>query len=476
MTRPLSVAQHPLALAAAALLGALMAVVFPVVTPLMAVINAAFVALLQMAALPLMAVAVIFGLRRLLELPHPGHRSGLLVAAGASLVVGASVMGFLAASFFTSVLPVTDADREQLSVLIHAADQTTALTLSQDRADSREASGWSRVIPANLFEVLVDGRIPAMVMAAVLFGLALHLQPGTGPRAQTTRSAYALLEAGYRALETLIEQVARAAPIAAWAMAGHAASQISLEHLTGMWGLVLPLATCTALWGLAAVVVSGFGARVSPGQALMALGRPLCISLLASAPGASIPGYISAMSERLGYSRGVVELLIPTAPFFLKVGEALYFPMLFVFLCGLYDKPVGWTEAGLIITAGCWAALVSVQLPLARTLTAGTLGLVWLDLPIDAVVPILLGLELLTFGLRQMVSDVAACLLVAWATRDVATAAAVPLAGWMNDEWSQAVLGQVVLRRPLLLSMAALATAALVLAFMLGMGLGLRAA
>ncbi len=471
MTRASSVAQHPAVLAAAALLGALMGAVLPAVTPLMALISVAFVTVLQMVALPLMAVAVVFGLRRLLELPQPWHRAGLLLGAGWGLVMVAALMGLGAAHLFATVLPTTEADRDRLSILIHTADQTTAIALSTAPTGSG-GTVWQDLIPSNVFEALSKGRIPAVMLAAILFGLALHLQSRNDLHDTISRSAYALLESAYRALESLIERLAVVVPVAAWAMAGHATAQLSLAHLMGLAGLVVPLVICVALWGAATVTVVGMTAGVSYGQALVALGRPMCISLLASAPGASIAGYIDAMSNRLGYSRGVVELLTPVAPFFVKAGEALYFALLFVFLCTLYGRHLSPSDAGVIAAAACWAALVSVQLPMGRTLAAGSVGLGWLDLPIDAVAPMLVGLELLSFGMRQLVSDLCACMLIAWASRGV-THAPVATGGLMT---SGPQGGQVVLREPMLLGMLLLALCALLLAFLLGVGLGLRAA
>lgn len=463
-------AHHPAVLAAAALLGALMATVFPVVVPLMAMISVAFVALLQMVALPLMAVAVVFGLRRLLELPHPWERTALLLLSGLGLVVLASALGLTAAQFFATVWPTLDADRDRLGTLIHAADQTSPITLGAQAATA-SAKDWMELIPANVFDALANGRIPAVLLAAVLFGLALHLQgEGLDARSeQTRRSAYALLESVYRSLEIMIERLGFVVPFAAWAMAGHASSELRMAHLSGMAGLVLPLLVCVALWGAAVVMAVAVAARVSFAQALMALGRPMCISLLAAAPGASIASYISALSDRLGYSRGVVELLTPVAPFFVKAGEALYFAVLFVCLCGLYSRPATASDWGLIVTASCWAALISVQLPMGRTLAAGSMGLAWLDLPIDAVTTLLVGLELLTFGLRQLVSDTGACALIAWVTIGTARqGTTLEVAG------TQAALGTLVLRAPILLALGVLAATTLLLAFMLGMGLGLR--
>lgn len=447
-----------------------MATVFPVVVPLMAMVSVAFVALLQMVSLPLLAVAVVFGLRRLLELPHPWKRTALLLTSGLGLVVLAGTLGLTAAQFYATVWPTLDSDRDRLGTLIHAADQTRLITLGAQAATA-SATDWMQLIPANVFDALADGRIPAVLLGAVLFGLALHLQ-GAGLDArseQTRRSAYALLESVYRILELMIERLGVVVPFAAWAMAGHATSMLSMAHLIGMAGMVLPLLVGVALWSAAVVMAVAVTARVSFARTFMALGRPMCISLLAAAPGASIASYISAMSDRLGYSRGVVELLTPVAPFFVKAGEALYFAVLFVCLCGLYARPVTAADWGLIVTASCWAALISVQLPMGRTLAAGSMGLAWLDLPIDAVAALLVGLELLTFGLRQLVSDTGACALIAWAAMGAARQDKA-----IEDAGTEAALGTLALRAPLLTALGALAAAALFLAFMLGLGLGLR--
>ncbi len=458
------VARHPLVLAASACLGALMAAVVPKVVPLMEVLAELFVALLQMAGLPLMMVAVPFGLRRLMDSPQPLRRTALMVVTAAALIALAALVGATVSRVALDTIPVDEAARTELGERTNLAESLLAVPMESAGHDP-SASGGHSLLPVNVFKVMAAGQVPAMLVAALFFGVALTRQS-----AESSRTFNQALEMVYRSLEGLIGRINLLLPLAAWALAGSASAPLTIGLLAASGQLLLPMVVSTGLWTVSALVLIAWRAERSLVDTLEALSTPLCISLLVPSPVASIPAYIHAMSERLGYSRGLVELLMPVAPFFLKAGEALYFAAVFMFLCSVYQRPVHASEMALIVWVSCVAAWVSVQLPVGKTLLAGSLGFGVLELPVEALAPVLLSLELLTGGLRQLSSGLAACTLAAWFSpgRPLAAAAA-------GARTASALEGQPVrLGSTDAVLVLALAAAALGLAFLLGLGLALR--
>ena len=91
----------------------------------------------------------------------------------------------------------------------------------------------------------------------------------------------------------------------------------------------------------------------------LALKTPMLISLTSSNSTASIPDTINSMSSKLGYSRGVVEFVVPAASVFMRSGAALYFAALAVFIGNLYGLALDLEGFGTICLLATLAAFAS---------------------------------------------------------------------------------------------------------------------
>eukprot|EP01036_Dinobryon_divergens_P042113 gene42113-55910_t len=123
--------------------------------------------------------------------------------------------------------------------------------------------------------------------------------------------------------------------------------------------ILLVVTLLVALLGMAAIAVIHRRGNQPLVEVLQHLKTPMLVSLVSSSTTASIPHTIEAMSARMGFSRGIVELVVPTASVFLRAGSALYYVLLALFVANLYDRTLSAADIGMIGTGATVAAFAS---------------------------------------------------------------------------------------------------------------------
>lgn len=390
---------HPLTLLACLLGGAVLGLFSPPGSELVGAVGDVFSRLLEMAALPLLMVATAFGLRNLLGLPGRGRRLLMLFAGGLAVMLIAGLAGALLAQLGG---PGRDLGRQEqlalgeLILKVGAASESIALDRTDDVAHAPSSGSSLSGIPDNIFAVLVKADLSGMLLCALLFGLAFAAQPR-----EASKDLAKQLEAVYRTLEILISKTNLLLPLLAFCMAAQITASISLDTLYLLGRLLRTLFLASLLPAVLAIGLICRQARCNPWQALGALREPLIIGFVSPTPVAAIPSTIDALSRRLGFSRGIAELLVPTGSIFLRAGLALHTAVTVMFVAQLYEQPTTW------IVVGAQAALASLLLnPSGQqsALAPAALVLLWLQLPAEAVLPVLLLADRLCQGPRQILS------------------------------------------------------------------------
>jgi Na+/H+-dicarboxylate symporter len=158
-------------------------------------------------------------------------------------------------------------------------------------------------------------------------------------------------------------------------------------------------------------------AGVSPGAVWSALKAPALISLTSASTTATIPDAIEAMSSKLGFSRGIVELVIPISSVFMRAGAALYFALLAVFVANLYDRSIAAPEFLLICLGASMAAFASAGHNSLAAVGFAGIVLSMLNLPVEAALALFLAIDLICEGPRNLLSLLFACVLIVLVSR-----------------------------------------------------------
>jgi len=242
------------------------------------------------------------------------------------------------------------------------------------------------IVPANLFKAAGDGNLLALVLFALLLGMAIRTLPE--PLRDTQRQFWSGLQ---QLLLTLVMWLLKTAPLGVAALVCSSASQMG-------WAALEPL-----LWFMAAVVVGllihagvSLGlvlwqfARVSPRDHARAMSPALWMAFSTASSTATLPLTLRCLNERAGVAPGVTSLTVPLGATLNMDGTALYECVAVLFLAQLLGFDLSLSDQLVVVLLSLATSIGMAGIP-AASLVAIALILERLGMPAEA-----LGLLLIT--------------------------------------------------------------------------------
>jgi Na+/H+-dicarboxylate symporter len=457
--------QHPATLLGAMLLGGWVGTLFPNSAGLLAAVSTLYLSLLQMAAFPFVILAVYFGLQRLPSEPDSARRLAQLAGMALVAMLLCAVVGVLVASITAAGSGMSAGQTAALGKLALRSESQFSMTMRD--AGGGAVAGWDvgELVPDNFFGVLAYGSLPSVLIGVLCFGAAVAVQD-----AHRSAQLSGIFEGMYRALESLVNRFNTLLPAAAFVLSAAATATAGVEAILLMGGFLAAFFTAALLVCGAAVAIICWRLKKSPLLVLLALREPITVCLFAPVAVAAVPGFIQGMSVRLGFSRGLVELVSPIAPVFIKAGEAMFFAVLSIFVANLYNHPLAIADIAWICLLSWTAALWSVGIAGVKSVILGSFVLASMGLPLEAVLPVFMLVEVLCEGPRNLLSFLISSALIALVADGL----------YINTEqvsevWHPSTIKLVFTRKQALFVLFLLLIA-LFTVFCAGMGYGLRRA
>jgi len=455
--------QHPLFLLVCAAMGGLLGYAWPAASPTLEGLGYVYLFLLEMCAIPLIMVAVVLGLKQMIGLPNSTVRLTGILVTGLAAVLLAGLLGSFGAAALMGKEVLSDSQRAVLGEFTSLAAPALEISLRGEPETASTHSVMQELVPSNLLMALAQGSVPAILLGSLLFGIALAHQVGSG-----SKSFFGTLEMIYRSLEVLIDRINYLLPLAALSFAGALTGANDSKLIASVGGFLWPfLSLSFILTGSILVLIAYLSGR-SLGAVLQMMIKPITTSMISPLPTAAVPNYIDIMSNKLGFTRAISELVAPISPYFFRTGEALFFGILGVFLSRLYNHalpPMELLQIGLLAAT---AAFVSVGSFGISPVLLSAVMLVALDLPLEGILPALLAIEVICSGMRNVVSSMCACGLIALASKGLIQRSAEDLSELKNT------LIMAVFDRKLMWVSLSLTLLALTLTFLTGVGVGMR--
>ncbi|RKF46713.1 dicarboxylate/amino acid:cation symporter [Paraburkholderia fungorum] len=377
------------------------------------VVGQIYLALVNMAAVPLLVVAMFFGLRQLLALAHPELRIGSMLSLALALVALCAVCGTLVGIAAAPGAHLSEGARVQLGQAVlqsasDAEDLRMSLLDAHEPGHALSAISLRDVVPDNFYRVLADGRALGILTCTILFGMAFAALSSA-----QTRVLNSVFESIYRTFEAIIEHANLLLPLLVFGSAAHVAGHTSGAMLSAMSGFLLWFVLCALLLSCIAIAAIAARAGVPLARVMTMLKTPMLVGLTSGSATAPIPHTIEAMSTRLGFSRGVAELVVPFGAVFVRAGSALYFALATVFVANLYGRPLDAGDMAMVAAASMFAAFVSAgQSGVAGVGYAGIV-LSSLQLPVEAAGVLFVAIDLICEGPRNLLSLLSVCMVVA---------------------------------------------------------------
>ena len=399
---------HPATLLGAMLLGGWVGTLFPGSAPLLAAVSMLYLSLIQMAALPFVILAVYFGLQRLPSEHDSAARLARLAAMALLAMLLCAVVGVLVASAASAGAGMSPAQASTLGRLALRSESQSVMAMYGSVEAGSAPWDVNELVPDNFFGVLAYGSLPSVLIGVLCFGAAVSVQDP-----QRSAQLNGIFEGVYRALESLVHRFNTLLPAAAFVLAAAATASAGVEAIVLLGGFLGAFFAAAFMVCAATIAIICWKLKKSPWLVLLALREPITVCLFSPVAVAAVPGFIQGMSVRLGFSRGLVELVSPIAPVFIRAGEAMFFAVLAVFVANLYHHALSATDIAMICGLSWAAALWSVGIAGVKSVILGSFVMASLGLPLEAVLPVFMLVEVLCEGPRNLLSFLISSALIA---------------------------------------------------------------
>jgi len=212
------------------------------------------------------------------------------------------------------------------------------------------------IIPTTFASALTSGEILQVLLVAILFGIAMSRLGARG------EPVIELLEIVTKALMGIVAMIMKLAPIAAFGAIAYTVGSQGMASLLSLGKLMLCVYATMAVF---ITVVLGSIMRYN-GLRLLRFIRyireELLLVLGTSSSESALPGMIAKM-ERLGCSKSVVGIVLPSGYSFNLDGTCIYLTMAAIFLAQATDTPLTlWHQisiVGLLLLTSKGAAAVT---------------------------------------------------------------------------------------------------------------------
>jgi proton glutamate symport protein len=244
------------------------------------------------------------------------------------------------------------------------------------------------MFPENIFGALTTGNKIAILMFAVLFGVAL----GSIAREKSER-ATALLEAFYDTFIKIIEWLMYVLPFGLFCLAYSQVSAVGLDVLFAMTKLVVFIyAGAIVLIALYSVLIWW---RVG-GSYLATLGamrETVVVAFGTSSSYASIPSALRGLKEGLRLDRRVVDLALPLGITLNPPGSTFHFALATLFLANLYGLALDPGQMVFVLFGAMLAGVAATGAPGVAALSMISIILVPLGLPVEVAIILLVAID-----------------------------------------------------------------------------------
>jgi aerobic C4-dicarboxylate transport protein len=277
-----------------------------------------FIKLVKMVIAPIIFCTIVVGIASLDDLKKVGRVGVKALLYFEAITTLALVIGLLAVNAIRPGIGI-NADPAQLDATA-VSSYTQAVPKSQNGADFVLS-----IIPSSVVDAFARGDILQVLFFSLLFGIALSRMGARG------RPVVSFIDKCGHAMFGIIGMIMRVAPLGALGAMAFAVGTYGLRTLGGLALLMVTFyATCVLfIFGVLGLVAwwSGF----SIWKFLRYIREEILIVVGTSSSESVLPRMIDKL-ERLGCSRPVVGLVIPTGYSFNLDGTSIYLTMAVVFI------------------------------------------------------------------------------------------------------------------------------------------------
>ncbi|MET0429022.1 MAG: dicarboxylate/amino acid:cation symporter [Microvirga sp.] len=223
-----------------------------------------------------------------------------------------------------------------------AADPAAVATYVKRASEQAPVDFILHIIPDSVVGAFAQGDILQVLLFAVLFGFSLLI---LGERGATMRN---FIDDAAHAIFGVIAIVMKAAPIGAFGAMAYTIGRFGPQALGNLFGLILVFYVTSAIFIFVVLGIIARMAGFSIFRFIAYLKDELLLVLGTSSSESALPALMEKL-ERLGCSKSVVGLVVPTGYSFNLDGTNIYMTLASLFIAQAMGVDLTWGQQGTIL-------------------------------------------------------------------------------------------------------------------------------
>lgn len=318
-------------------IGILLGHFYPEIAVEMRPLGTAFINLIKMIIAPVIFCTVVTGIAGMENLKAVGRTGGIALGYFLTVTTVALCVGLVVVNIFQ---PGAGMNIDVSS--FGEAERQLAASYQEKAHDMGFVSFLMNIIPKTFVTAFTSGEILQVLLVAILFAFALY---HTGKRG---KMVYDFIDSFSGVLFNMINMIMRVAPIGAFGAIAFTIGKEGIGSLVSLGELILCFYLTSFLFIAIFIGAIGKWCGFNIFKFIRYIKNELLIVLGTSSSESVLPNMIQKM-EKVGCSKSVVDLVIPTGYSFNLDGTAIYLTMAAIFLAQATNTPMGWMDQFLLL-------------------------------------------------------------------------------------------------------------------------------
>jgi proton glutamate symport protein len=321
-------------------------------------VGQAFIKLITMVVIPLVAASLLVGTASLGDLRKLGRMGGKTLGFFLATTAAAVVLGLALSQLITPGSGISPETRDSLSAGFEGV-AAGRLEMAAEAPGLKET--LLGLIPSNPVGAAARGELLPLIVFVLLFGAA------TSTLGESRRLPVLHFFQGVNdAVMVIIRWIMRLAPYGVFALVGPIAARFGLDVMQALLVYVATITLGMAIlaFGLYAALVRVL-ARLNPLDFYRKIAAPALVALSTSSSSATLPVTMEAAEKRLGVSKAVSSFVLPLGATMNMAGTGLYHAVSVMFIAQLYGIELGVGQQLTIVLTATLAAVGSAGVPAA---------------------------------------------------------------------------------------------------------------
>lgn len=390
---------NPLLIIGTVVAGVATGIRMPGVSELIGPIGQIFMSLLELSLLPIIFAAIALSLSTLLNFKNRSKYLARIIFVFASAMVLVSLLSTLLAVFLNPAQTIVNANNAKLrdiSISASIVDRTLNQAIETDNG-----MGFVKFlvesIPNNIFESLSQGKTLQVLVFSVIIGIAIGFLSAE-KRQKTER----FLETVLTIFQKIIMHIIVWLPIAIFSLMASESSKIGIATFVQMGSFVLDSYILFVIIFAIATIVLIIFTRRSLFQVLSALKTTIFIAFGTRSAIASIPSMIYAFENTFKADPNLTKLLVPMGAVIGRFGNIAYAAFCTIFIAGIYHVQLTGLQYLIVVLLSVISGLSATGATGILTLSLLTIVLNPLQLPLGAVLPLLIAVDAIIDPIRTL--------------------------------------------------------------------------